>query len=314
MTIPTAPEISALLTTALKAHSDSTPRSIQSAEGRLGPSDIGWCRQKAALMTKGVEKTDSRSVAAASIGTAVHDYVFAALRPFFPNWLIESVRVTATLPCGAEISGSPDIVIPTWNMVLDLKTVDGYEKINRFGVSQNHRYQRHLYAMGAIAAGLIDDSKPVYVGNVYVDRSGQETEPLVLVEEMDPLLTDEIDRWVSDVIYAVQHNEDANRDIAAPVCESICEFYTVCRGDLPVSENEFIDTPDIRDAVTLFVEARDAEAAAKKQKEQAKAVLSGLNGIANGYQIRTTFIPESEVPGFTRRASERLDVRKVRAT
>jgi hypothetical protein len=314
VTTPTPAEISGLLTTALKAHSDSTPRSVQSAEGRLGPSDIGWCRNKAALMTKGVAKTDSRSVAAASIGTAVHDYVFAALRPFFPDWIIESTRVTASLPCGAEFTGSPDIVIPAWNMILDLKTVDGYEKIKRFGVSQNHRYQRHLYAMGAIAAGLLDGDKTVYVGNVYVDRSGQETEPYVLVDEMDPLLTDEIDRWVTDVIYAVQHNEDAHRAIAAPVCESICEFYTVCRGDLPVSENEFIDTPEIRDAVTMFVEARDTEAAAKKMKEQAKAVLSGLNGIANGYQIRTTEIPESEVPGFTRRASQRLDVRKMRAT
>jgi hypothetical protein len=311
---PNADDIAGLLTTALKAHSDSTPRSVQSAEGRLGPSDIGWCRNKAALMTKGVAKTDSRSVAAASIGTAVHDYVFAALRPFFPDWLIEDVRVTATLPCGAEISGSPDIVIPSWNMVLDLKTVDGYEKVRRFGVSQNHKYQRHLYAMGAIAAGLIDGDRPVYVGNVYVDRSGQETEPLVILDEMDVLLTDEIDRWVSDVIYAVQHGEDAARDIAAPVCESICEFYTACRGDLPVSENEFIDLPDIRDAVTMFVEAREQEAAAKKAKEQAKSVLSGLNGIANGYQIRTTFIPESEVPGFTRRASERLDVRRVRSS
>jgi len=314
VTVPTAPEIGSLLTTALKAHSDSTPRSVQSAEGRLGPSDIGWCRQKAALMTKGVEKTDSRSVAAASIGTAVHNYVFDALRPFFPDWLIEEVRVTATLPCGAVISGSPDIVIPTWNMVLDVKTVDGFEKIKRFGTSQNHKYQRHLYAMGAIADGLIDGEKTVYVGNVYVDRSGQETEPLVIIEEMDVLLTDEIDHWVSDVIYAVEHNEDASRDIAAPICESICEFYTVCRGDLPVSENAFIDMPEVRDAVTMFVEAREQEAAAKKAKEQAKTVLSGLNGIANGYQIRTTTIPESEVPGFTRRASERLDVRKVRAS
>ena len=313
MTIPSGPDIAALVSTALKAHSDSRPRSIQSAEGRLGPSDIGWCRNKAALMTKGVEKTDSRTTAAADIGTAIHEYVFTALRPIFPKWIVEDVRVTATLPCGAAISGSPDIVIPEWNMILDLKTVDGFEKVHRFGVSQNHRFQRHLYALGAIEAGLLDDTKTVYVGNIYVDRSGQESEPLVLVDEMDPLLTEEIDRWVSDVIYAVQHDEDASRDIAAPVCESICEFYSVCRGDLPVSENDFIDTPDIRDAVTMYVEGRDMEARAKKMKDQSKAVLTGLNGIAAGFQIRTTEIPESEVPGFTRRASKRLDVREVRA-
>lgn len=314
MSVPTAVEVGSLITTALKAASDSTPRTVQSNEGILGPSDIGWCRQKAALMTKGVSKTDSRSTAAANIGTAIHNWMFEALRPLFPSWIIESVRVSAVLPNGSVIAGSPDIIVPEWNMVLDVKTVDGFEKIKRFGTSQNHKYQRHLYAMGAIQDGLLDDSKPVYVGNIYIDRSGEESEPYVVIEEMDPLLTDEINQWVDDVIYAVAHNEDASRDVAAPVCERICEFYTVCRGDLPVSENDFIDTPDIQEAVVQYVEGRDMEAAGKKMKDQAKSLLTGLNGIAAGYQVRTTQIPESDVPGYTRAASIRLDVRKMRAT
>lgn len=314
MSTPTATEIQTVLSTALKAASDSTPRSVQSAEGRLGPSDIGWCRAKAALMTKGVSKTDSRPTAAANIGTAIHTYMAEALRPIFPEWIIEEARVTATLPNGSEIAGTPDIIVPEWNAILDIKTVDGFEKVKRFGTSQNHKYQRHLYALGAIQAGLIDGDQTVYVGNVYIDRSGEETEPYVVFEEMDPLLTDEITQWVDDVIYAVTHNEDASRDVAAPVCERICEFYTVCRGDLPVSENEVIDTPEIQQAVTMYVEGRDLETKAKRMKEQAKSLLTGLNGIAAGYQVRTTEIPESEIPGYTRAASIRLDVRRMRAT
>jgi hypothetical protein len=58
-------------------------------------------------------------------------------------------------------------------------------------------------------------SKPVWVGNIYFDRSGKEPKPMVFIEEMDPMLTDEIDSWVQDVIYAVKNNEDASRDIPA---------------------------------------------------------------------------------------------------
>ena len=46
--------IGSLISSALKMYMDESPRSVQASEGILGPSDIGFCRQKAALMTKGV--------------------------------------------------------------------------------------------------------------------------------------------------------------------------------------------------------------------------------------------------------------------
>lgn len=311
--IPDANEIAMIVNTAIKAKSDSTPRTIQGREGRIGPSDIGFCRQKAALMTRGTAQTDSRAAWPANVGTAIHEWVEDALRGFFPGWIIEGQRVTATLPNGAEISGTPDVIVPEWNAVLDIKTVDGFENIKRFGTSQNHKFQRHLYAMGAVQADLLDGERTVYVGNIYLDRSGRNVEPYVVVEEYDPTLTDEINSWVDDVIYAAQHGEDAHRDVAAPVCERICEYFTACRGSLPVGENEVIDAPEIREAVLMYVEGRETKKVAERQMDEAKAVLSGLNGVAAGYQVRTTFIPESEVPGYTRSASERLDVRRVRA-
>lgn len=302
---------------ALTAYMDNSARSVQAAEGRLGPSDIGFCRQKAALMVRGVEPTDSTPKWAAAVGTAVHNYVEAAIKEMFPDWLvgsIDGVRVTATLPSGAEISGHPDIVIPDQNTVLDIKTVDGFAWIKREGTSQQHKYQRHLYAMGCVAAGLFDDSKPVYVGNVYFDRSGKEQEPLVLVDEMDPTLTDEIDSWITDVIYAVTNQEDASRDIPAAVCERICSHFTACRGALEVNAGgEQIEDQELVSAVEMYVEARNMEKQAKQMKSEASAMLAGVNGSTGSWQVRWVDVQPSRVEAFEKDGYSRLDIRKTRA-
>jgi hypothetical protein len=309
---PSPEDIGIIIGTALKAKSDTTPRTLQSHAGLIGPSDLGFCRNKASLMAKGVPQSDSKNAWAANVGTAIHEWVGDALRTAFPSWIVDNRRLTATFPSGAEVSGTPDIVQPGWNMILDVKTVDGYEKIKRFGTSLNHRMQRHTYALGAIQAGLLDESQPIYVGNVYLDRSGEEKEPYVVYDLYDPSFTDEIDQWITDVIYSVQHNEDASRDIAAPVCEKICEFYSVCRGALPDSEGGFITDTTVKDAITLYVEGRDLETRGKRMKDQAKVDLVGVSGSDGVYQVRWTKNSGADVPGYYREPSERLDVRKVR--
>ena len=301
---------------ALTAHMDNSARTIQSDEGRLGPSDIGFCRQKAALMTRGIEATDSNPKWAAAVGTAVHTYVEAALKSMFPTWLmgsIDDVTVTATLPSGATISGHPDIVIPEDNTVLDIKTVDGFQWIKREGTSQQHKYQRHLYAMGCIAAGLFDKTKPVYVGNVYFDRSGKEPVPMVFVEELDPTLTDEIDGWITDVIYAVTNKEDASRDIPSAVCEKICSHFTACRGGLQSNnEGDQIVDNDLVSAVEMYVEGRSMEKTAKQMKDEAVSILAGINGATQNWQVRWVNVQPSRVDSFEKQGYSRLDIRKVR--
>ena len=109
-------KIQALISGALKAHMDGSSRSKQAADGILGPSDIGFCRNKAALMTKGVAATDDPPKWAAAVGTALHNYIEAAIKEAHPDWLvgsIDGIRVTASLPSGAEISGHPDVVVPS---------------------------------------------------------------------------------------------------------------------------------------------------------------------------------------------------------
>jgi len=301
----------------LTAYMDNSARSVQASEGRLGPSDIGFCRQKAALMVRGVEATDAPPKWAAAVGTAVHNYVEAAIKQMFPDWLmgsIDDVTVTATLPSGAQISGHPDIVIPSENTGLDIKTVDGFQWVKREGTSQQHKYQRHLYAMGCIAAGLFDPEKPVWVGNVYFDRSGKQPAPLVFVEEMDPMLTDEIDSWVGDVIYAVKNNEDASRDIPAAVCERICSHFTACRGALETNDGgELIIDTELVSAIDMYTEARGMEKTAKQMKDEASARLLGVNGSTGQWQVRWVEVQPSKVESFEKNGYSRLDIRKARS-
>lgn len=311
-----AQKIHSLIVGALTAHQDETPRTKQSNEGILGPSDIGFCRQKATLMTKGVGPTDRPPKWAAAVGTAIHDYVERALKDAYPDWLvgsIDKVRVTATLPSGAMISGHPDIVVPSANAVLDIKTVDGFEWIKREGTSKQHKFQRHLYAIGLIQAGILTDATPILVGNIYFDRSGKDPNPIVLVDELNPDLTEEIDSWVQDVIYAVNNNEDASRDIPSAVCERICSHFTACRGALEIYDGaETITDPTLLSAVDMYVEARNLEKEAAAMKKAAQQQLLGINGSTGQWQIRWVEVAPTRVEAFEKSAYVRLDVRKTR--
>lgn len=310
-----ANEITELVEAAIRAGMENEPRTVQARAGIIGPSDIGFCRQKNVLTMREVVPTDSTDPWAITVGVAVHRHIEQYLKELFDDWIIEEAKVTATLPrTGAEISGTPDIIIPSKNLVLDIKTVDGLKSVMNYGPSQSHRFQRHLYAMGAIAAGLLDGDKPVYVGNLYVNVSRTQGEQKLYadIREFDEALTDEIDTWVEDTIYAVRHGEDASRDIAPAVCERICQFYTACRGSLPSAESELFTDPQVVNAIDMYVKGRDLEKEGASMKREASTILSGLNGSDGTYQVRTVQIAEQDVPGFTRRASTRLDVRRLR--
>ncbi len=309
--------IASMIDMAVKAGIENEPRTQQSRAGLIGPSDIGFCRNKAALTIKEIAPTDSTSPWAAVVGVAMHKHVGDFLeKAFGDTWLIEKQRVTATLPrTQAQITGTPDYVVPDFNLILDAKTVDGLKKVQTYGPTQGHRFQRHLYAMGAIDAGLLDPAKQVYVGNVYIDVGrGNPDDPKVwvTVEPMDDALTDEIDSWVEDVIYAVHQGEDASRDIASPVCERFCEFFTICRGSLPMRDSEPLDDPEILQAVDMYVKGREMAKEGDQMKKEASAVLTGLNGSTGEWQVRTVVVGEQDIPGYKRKSSTRLDVRKVR--
>lgn len=301
---------------ALKTYDRGSARTLQSREGRLGPSDIGFCRQKAVIVTKGTPPSDDKSMWAANVGTAIHNYVEAAFKASHPDWLlgsIDNLNVTATLPSGATISGHPDIVIPSENMLLDIKTVNGFGWTRKNGPSLSHRYQRHLYAMGAMQMGILDPER-LTVGNIYYDRSGADPNPLLFLTPYEDELTVEIDSWISDVIYAVKHGEDAARDVAPSVCAQICEFYTACRGGaLPVSDNQtIIDSTDQIKAIDMYIEGKRLKKEAEELQNAAKLVLDGINGSDGRYQIRWTTVSGYDYPAGARASSLRLDVKPLR--
>lgn len=309
-----AEKLQTLINTAISNFHNSSSRTLQARAGILGPSDIGFCRQKATLVTKQIQPTDDPPKWSAFVGIAMHTAIEAALKETYPDWIVGSIdqlTVTAILPSGAEITGHPDIVVPSANAVLDIKTVDGFEWVKRSGTSQSHKYQRHLYALALIQEGLLDSSKPVLVGNLYFDRSGNEPHPIVLVEELDPNLTNEIDSWVTDVTYAVLHDEDASRDVAPAVCRRICEFFTVCRGGLPVHEGqERIDDPELVSAIDMYVEGRTMESQGSSMKKKAAKMLAGINGSTDDYQVRWVHVNATSIPATNRASYDRLDIVK----
>lgn len=276
-----------LIAVSMAAYGQNSARSQQSSQGKIGMSDLGFCRQKALLMLKGVPQSDPDNVFAAQIGTAIHDYYQTALRQMFPDWIIEKEQLTCRFPGGYEVPGTPDWIVPEYNAIVDLKTVDGTQKIRRYGVSQSQRYQRHGYALAAMQAGLLDKDRPVWVANYFVDRSAREKSPYFTFEEYDPTLTDEINEWISDVVYAARQGEDASRDIPSAVCAQICSHYTACRGGLEVHDgNEIIDDAETIAFVNLVVEGKALKKEGDLKYEEGRANLVGINGVTPTHQIR----------------------------
>jgi len=59
-----------MIEAALDIKSRRMPRTVQSREGHIGPSDIGFCRQAAALKLRGVPQSDFVSTRPADLGTS----------------------------------------------------------------------------------------------------------------------------------------------------------------------------------------------------------------------------------------------------
>jgi len=254
------------------------------------------------------------------MGTAIHTYLAKVFKQMHPDWIIPEVdwepgrKITATFPSGVEVTGTPDQIDPDANAVVDVKTVNEFDWVKNEGTSQSNRYQRHTYALACIQNGLLDPTRTIYVGNLYVMRGGSD-EVYLDMEEFDPTLTDEIDSWIEDVIYAMKTGEEASKDLPAPRCQMLCEFYGACRGGLPDSHDPMMITDEeSKKALRMYVRGRDMEKEAKQLKAAASAHLVGVNGSDGEWQIRWTETAAVEVAGFVRKASTRIDVSPVKTS
>lgn len=318
--------------------SNSTARSKQQQDMYLGMSSLGHCKQYAALMMKQTPFSDDRDKTAAFFGTIAGEAIEKQLQIDHPTWRTQVKlampldRLTVPLQGEMEVPGTCDILIPwegsatveQFNASLaddydgdpvyiqgiwDGKSKAELETIRKFGPNRQQIYQLHGYTKGAIEAGLLNPEHPIVIGDVFFDRSGRDVIPYGVFHLYSDNVVTFINEWVNDVIYAVLHNQDAEREMPRDWCANWCEYYSVCRGtDTDVSG--LIEDPEVIQAATLYRHYTKQETAAKKAKDLLKPKLEGVSGSTGTLLVRNTVIEGSEVSYF-RAGYTKIEVRDV---
>lgn len=323
---------------AIQNASNGTDRSAQQQDYRLGMSNLGHCRQYAALMTKQVAFSDVSDKTAAFIGTVLGNAIEHQLEEEHPDWIFQTEGFFK-LPSGGGVPGHPDIVIPASagasldefmasvqdataedgsvdiaqikfpQGVWDLKSKDQLDSIREYGQTQQQRFQLTGYASAMIDAGELNADEPIWLMDVYFDRSGRVHEAYAIGHWYDPNTVTEIDDWVNDVKYAVVNNEDAARDMNRDWCWSWCEYATVCRGNDTDVEG-LVDDPEFLAAVDMSRRATDLTREADRLKDSAKKVLEGRSGSTGAHIVRWIEIGASTV-NYTRKAYKKLSITPI---
>lgn len=285
----------------LFVHDMRRDRSLAAEQGRIGPSSL-TCRERVRRIKTGAEITDKVVSTSSLIGTYIHEGITVARRTINPKLLLD-VKVNIELPNGSKMEGTADEVDIDENCVTDYKTVNGVAYRRRVGPDDSHLRQVHLYALGLMQAGVLQPGCTVRL--CYIDRSGADEEPFVYQQEYDPAQILWVEEWLSDVDYAIQHGEEANRDWPVTMCRRFCPYYSGCRpDDIP---NLAITIPEVAEAANTYHEAHEQESEAKKIKEGAKELLQGVEGMTReGVTVRWLTVNSDKGP------YERIEVKKQR--
>lgn len=290
----------------------TSERTRQSADYRVGISDLGFCSEKVRRMVSGIPEADTDKLPA-FIGTALGDHMEGACAAMWPSAIIQpEVEVVLGGDGGNyRVIGHPDLILPE-GKVIDFKTVRGLATVRRTGPNQQQQFQRHCYALGAFEAGLFHDDvnlNDVQVANVWMDRAADERELHVHMEPYSQGVVIEAAMWLDDVVYAFLHEQTARKEPAIEVCRKTCGHFEDCRlgeGDIP----GLLTDDAVLVAVDLYQEGAELEKQGRRLKDQAKANLVGVNGSTGKYSVRWIHTNGGEVH-FTRKPSDRLDIRPV---
>lgn len=313
---------------AINNRSNNTERSQQQQNFMLGVSNLGHCKQYAKYMLEQVPFSDERDKTPAFFGSIAGAAIEEQLKLEHPGWNIQGEGFFR-LPSGGGIDGHWDIVIPdsegvSWEEwqanskaiaeqealrdvgedweyiepvymqgVWDLKSKDKLAVIKKMGPSRQQIFQIHAYTSAAIDAGLLDPSKPIVIMDVYFDRSGHELVPHGVAHLYNPDVIHFIDEWVNDVIYAVKHQQDAEREMPRDWCWNWCEYATHCRG-LDTDVSGLIRDPEKRAAVEAYREGLELVKEGEAKKKAAKPILEGTNGSTGQYNVRYVWVNPSE--------------------
>lgn len=325
---------------AIDASMSQSERSIYAQENKIGVSDIGTCREYVRRTIIGEPWSDKQeNFAAAFTGTAVGALAEIAAAKHIPGAQTQFPVIVELTVRGFSLSlpGHVDVFISRADIetdcdetcaphlqqfcssaceeaahdeVWDFKTKDGLGVVKRTGPDLQQLFQVTLYARALIDMGAVRQ-EGLLLSLVFIDRSGAEPQPYTFTWAYDETVLQQAIDWIDDVIYAVENNEEASKDMPRNWCEACCPRVTACRGgDTDVSG--LIDDPIVRKAVEVLLEAKELKKAATKDEASAKSVLEGLNGSTGEHIIRWTTVPESDIPATTRREYKRLNVTPIK--
>jgi hypothetical protein len=301
-------DLASIIVAAYSAQSMDSARSEQTRQGLLGPSDLGGCRAYIRhVLTDAPRVERTTPPLEAFIGTWVGEgleQAYVAARPDS----VRQVELSGRLPSGRRPRpGHADLIDPEYG-VIDFKGRDGLETVRRDGAPFKNLAQINTYLLFAIQQGLLDADAEWHL--VYFDRSGKEKTPHVISGLLDMEIIHEMEQRLDDAQYAALHGEDAPRDEPITFCAQFCEYFEHCRPD--ANPEGMIDDFDQVAAAEMYLEGKALATKAERMKEEAKGRLRGVQGSTPTAVVRWVHTNETRVEAFTRKPSERLDVRRRR--
>jgi hypothetical protein len=300
----------------------SRSRSLQSAEGKIGVSDLGHCSELVRRKMGG-ESEEATDAWAAILGTVAGDAIETAIkeaadRGDMPEVIIQSSFVvplhveTAGRQFEFDIPAHADAIFPTLGLVIDNKGTNGLEKARRYGFdSVQKRFQRHLYGWGAYKAGLFGDMTvdDIKVGNMWHDRSAVSKEFYCRTEPFSLDVVHEAEEWLGNVVYAYLNNEEAAKEPSREFCADYCGFFDTCRA-LDTDAEGLISDPEVLQAVEMRLEAREHDNIAKRLKAESEALLKGVSGSTGTHIVRWVDVPGGHVE-YDRAGYRKLSLAKA---
>lgn len=308
-------ELAERIYAAVQRHSNFSERSLQSQNFQAGISDLGYCSERLRRML-GQEVPVDKDVLPAFIGTALGDHIEQAVKAAWPDdeVLIQS-EVSLSLPGETRtytLTGHPDMIFTDLGYMIDGKSSRGLTIARRAGLDQQKQFQRHCYGLAAHQAGLFGDRplEEIKVGNVWIDRAGDDRELFVDMEPLDLDIVEGAAQWLDEVVYAYINEQDANKEPPREVCAATCGFYETCRM-LETDVDGLIHGEQALTAVEMYAEGGELLKRGKALRDQATAALRGVQGSTGEFTVRWIHVNGTSV-AYDRKPYDRLDLRRMK--
>lgn len=267
----------------------------RSKQVKLGPSELGSCREYVRNVLAGSPRQESDAwPAAAVVGTLLGDYMETAAEKYLGAIVQHSV--TTELPNGLVVTGTADMIFPERNVLADAKSRDGFASLEADGPKLENLIQVSIYTLGLVQAGVLTEGAEAVL--VYVDRSGenQTLRETVLSWEEIQTYVDLCVARLDEVLDAQEHIDAgeleyarALRDKTPPFCYSekvLCPFRDLCWKGSEWVPDEVIANPETVANVAAYVVARQDESNARARRAELKEQLRGVSGLTpEGYSV-----------------------------